>query len=121
MRDIEGAGTAPGFGLAPQPVDRVLGGAICREIGRYHIRIDIADAVGDATEAKGVVRREGAVADRVEYRRQLRGSGDRIARVEPHAAARLDLLGAQPEAKEVVFANLFADLDIGAVQRADRQ
>src|SRR5205085_10948490 len=108
MRDIEGASTAPGFGLTPQPVDRVLGGAICREIGRYHIRIDIADAVGDAAEAKGVVRREGTVADRVEHRRKLRGSGDRIARVEPQAAARLDLLGAQPEGKGFVFANVLA-------------
>src|SRR5437868_13428342 len=108
MRDIEGAGTAPGFGLAPQPVDRVLGGAICREIGRYHIRIDISDAVGDATEAKGVVRRERAVADRVEYRRQLRGSGDRIARVQPQAAARLDLLGAQPDDKAGGLVNLSA-------------
>ena len=82
----------------------------------------MASAHRPVAVAVRVVRREHARADRVQHLAQHRRGGDgRRWRRCPPPPARLDLRRGQAEDEDVVVADPLADLDVGAVERADGQ
>ncbi len=70
-------------------------------------------------EASEVVRRKGAGCDGVERRGEHGRGRGRVAAGEAGAASFDHLLGAHAEDEDIVGADVIADFDIGAVERAD--
>ncbi len=81
----------------------------------------MAQRVRDRGKPAGIVRRELAGFDRADRARQPRRAGDHVGGVQPLRAPLHHFERIHAEDRDVLRADMVADFDIGAVERADRQ
>ena len=119
-RRVEDRGPPPAR-LAVERVDRPLRRPVGVEIGRHHEMIVVEQCLDDGAEPVRIVGRERAAPDAGNGLRQARRLAGRLAALEAGLPPLLDLVRGQAEDEDVVGADAVADLDVGAVERADRQ
>ena len=121
VRGIQHAGAPPGVPVVPARGNLALHRGIRVEVRGHHEVVVVGNLVDQFAKALRLVRREHAVGHRVQHLPQHRQASNRLARAGPAPAALHHLLRGQAEDEDVVVTDAFADLDIGSVQRADRQ
>src|SRR4029079_7923518 len=114
---------------APRPLDGVperlgaafLGGHDVIVVRAHQIAVEVAQAVHDRPEPVRVAKAEEPRLDERQYLRETGAALDEGGRGVALAPEPRDLWSVEAEQKEVVGADLIANLDVGAVERADRE
>ena len=91
------------------------------EIGGDHESVVAEHRVDQRLVAVAVVGREHAIVDRIEHVFQARRHRRGIATAKAGGAFGCDVRRGQAEDEDVFETDRFADLDVGAVERADRE
>ena len=83
--------------------------------------VEMAQRVRDRFEPAGVAGREFAAADGVDGALQPRRAPDHVGGIQPLLAPHHHVHRLHAEDRDVFGADMVADLDVGAVERADGQ
>ena len=114
--DVHQAHVVPLLLVAVQLLQIVLGTAVILEVRHDHVRVRVAQVAGDFAEVFAVP----ALLEEVQHGHSGVVAADKGVRVVAHALQRVDLGGQHAEDDLVLVAGGIGDLNIRAVQRAQR-
>ena len=120
LRDVDEALLLPFGGFAVELGDLLLDGGVGIEVGRAHVVVGV-EAFEDRLEDVEFAGREEVGADELERAFQQRGFLHEFVRTVPPLAELFHLVDVHAEDEDVVLADLVSDLDVRAVERADRE
>ena len=118
---IQHARAPPGPRIVPASANLPLRLGIVIEVGGDEKVVVIRERIHQVLETVRFVGREQTRPNRIKRPMQRHRTRDRLPRVAALGTALCRLRGGQPEDEDIVLTDAVADLDVGAVQRADGQ
>ena len=117
-RHVQHGHARPVRGVAEGLIDAILAIDVGLVIGKKHVGIVVEQRLHEGVEETAVTVREFAAGESVDDLAQFRVGFVYGAGMVPRGAFLFDLLVGEAEEEEVVGADLFANLDVGAVESA---
>ena len=118
--DICNRHTSPGVAIEPRGGGSLLSRDVRGEVGEHEVGIGAREAVDKRPEHLAIAARKPPIRDEIECRSELGVALEVVARPIALPLHPLDVRRRQAEEEKVVGADLLPDLDVGAVEGADR-